>query len=330
MRSGDAAQRRTAPHVVWKLNTIAPPNSLWHKALLAMADTWAKDTEGRVKATVYPNSGLGSDASVVILMRANQCESSLLMLSGLSVIDESFNALGIPFFFRDDAETRAVQEKLTPEIEKRISAKGFHLLAWTNGGWVQLFSAKELKTLDDIKKAKLWTADTDAKMADWYKRNGFHPVQSDPKDLATQLRAGAIDATPSPAFAASVLNLYRDAKFMLDIHVGPLLGALVVTTQAWNALTPADQAKVTAAAKAFEKSTSTDVPAKDLASVDEMVKRGLTVTKMSTKDAAAMAAEVDKLAVSMRGDMVPTDMYDKAKEARDAYRKMKAPAPAGR
>ena len=314
------------PHVVWKLPTIAPSGSLWHKALQDMAAVWAKDTAGRVTATIYPNSALGGDPSVVRNMRSGQVEASLLMLSGLSAIDDSFNALGIPFFFNDDAETKAVQEALTPEIEKRISAKGFHLLAWTNGGWVQLFSKKELKTLDDIKAAKLWTSDVDTKMADWYKRNGFHPVQSDPKDVATGLKVGTIDATPSPAFGASVLNLYRDAPYMLDIHVGPLLGALVVTKSAWDAVSPADQAKITAAAKVFEKTTSTDVPAKDLASVDEMVKRGLHVVKMAPKDAADMATQVDKLAASMRGEMVPQDMYDKAKQARDAFRKTKAPA----
>jgi hypothetical protein len=116
---------------------------------------------------------------------------------------------------------------------------------------------------------------------------------------------------------------------MLDLHVGPLLGALVVTTRAWNALSPDDQATVTAAAKAFEKSTSSTVPAKDLASVDEMKNRGLTVTQMASSDAAVLYAEIDKLVASMRGDMVPADMYDAAKKARDAYR-AKAGAPTNR
>ena len=82
----------------------------------------------------------------------------------------------IPFFFKNDAETKAVQDGADAALEKRIAAKGFHLLAWTNGGWVQLFSKKPLKTLDDIKKANLWTSDGDMKMVQWYKTNGFQPV----------------------------------------------------------------------------------------------------------------------------------------------------------
>jgi TRAP-type C4-dicarboxylate transport system substrate-binding protein len=317
-----------APHVTWKLPTVAPTGSLWHKALTDMAAAWTRDTGGRVGATVFPNSALGGEAAVVRNMRSGQIEASLLMLSGLGLVDDGFNALGIPFFFKDDAEARAVQDAVTPLLEKRITAKGFHLLAWTNGGWVQLFSTTQLKTLADIKKAKLWTSDGDAKMVQWYKTNGFNPVAMDAKDVAPALKVGTINATPSPAFGASVLNLYRDAPFMLDIHVGPLLGAIVVTTTAWNAISADDQAKVTAAAKAFERSTSADVPAKDLSSVGEMQKRGLTVTKMAPADSAVLYAEIDKLVASMRGDMVPADMFDAVKNARDAYR-AKGKAPAG-
>ena len=60
---------------------------------------------------------------------------------------------------------------------------------------------------------------------------------------STPLRAVAY-STPTPAYAALLLHMYDDAKFMLDIHVGPLLGALVVTNTAWNALSPDDQVKV--------------------------------------------------------------------------------------
>jgi TRAP-type C4-dicarboxylate transport system substrate-binding protein len=308
------------PLAAWKLPTAVPTGSLWHKALTDMTAAWAKDTGGRVTATVFPNSALGSEPSVVRNMRAGQFQGSLLMLSGLALIDEGFNALGIPFFFKDDAETRAVQEALTPLLEKRIDAKGFHLLAWTNGGWVQLYSKKQLKTLDEIKKAKLWTSDGDTRMVQWYKTNGFGPVASDAKDVVPAMRIGTIDATPSPSYVAQVTSLYREAPYMLDIHVGPLLGAIVVTKAAWSATSPEDQAKITAAAKVFETSTSKSVPAQDAASVVEMQKRGLTVTKMADKDSADLYAQIAKLVASMRGDMVPADMYDAAKKALDAYR----------
>ena len=130
-----------------------------------------------------------------------------------------------------------------------------------------------------------------------------------------------IDATPSPAYVALLLHFYDTAKNMLDVKFGPFLGALVVTTKAWNSISPEDQAKVTAAAQTFEKTTSVDMPAQDANAVTEMTKRGMTVVSMSQKDAADLSAAVDKLTTSMRGEIVPADMFDAAVAARAAYRK---------
>ena len=43
-----------------------------------------------------------------------------------------------------------------------------------------------------------------------------------------------IDAAPIPPYPALLLQIFRDAKYMLDVHVAPLYGALVVTNEAWN------------------------------------------------------------------------------------------------
>src|SRR5215212_1238372 len=96
-----ATPLKAVPDIVLKLPTIAPTGSPWHKALTEMGATWAQETSGRVKVTVFPNSALGGEPAVVRNMRSEQFQTSLLMLSGLALIDDSFNALGIPFFFRD-------------------------------------------------------------------------------------------------------------------------------------------------------------------------------------------------------------------------------------
>jgi TRAP-type C4-dicarboxylate transport system substrate-binding protein len=113
-----------APLAIWSLATIAPANSPWSNSLLDMNAAIAKDTAGRVKITVFPGGKLGGEPSVVRQMRAGQVEISLLMLTGLAQIDDGFNALGVPFFFKDDAEAQAVRDDLTPRLEKRICWPG--------------------------------------------------------------------------------------------------------------------------------------------------------------------------------------------------------------
>src|SRR5688572_971462 len=308
-----------------KLATQAPVNSSWHKALLDMGAEWEAKTSGRVKLTVYAGGTQGSEDATLRMMRpgVDQLQANLLMLPGLSAIDESFNVFGIPFFFSSDTEGLYVLEKLSPLLEKRLEAKGFKLLSWGSAGWIQLFSKKPILTLADVKAAKLFTTQGDDRMVQWYKSNGFRPVALNAGDIPAQLKlsTGMIDAAPTPPYPALLLQIFRDAKFMLDIHVAPLYGALVMTNEAWNKVAANDRQAVAAAAKNIEKRLLGDAPKLDADSVATMKTRGLTVTTLDAKAAATFRAEAEKMSATMRGNIVPADVYDAAIRERDAFRK---------
>jgi TRAP-type C4-dicarboxylate transport system substrate-binding protein len=313
--------------VTIKLATQAPVNSTWHKALLDMGAQWNTGTSGRVKLTVYAGGTQGDEPSTLRMMRpgVDQLQANLLMVAGLAQVDDAFNVFGMPFFFQNDEEAAYVQQKLTPMLEQRLEAKGFRLLAWGSGGWVQLFSKKPLRTLDDVKQAKLFTSQGDDKMVQWYKNNGFHPVALSANDIPAQLKltTGMIDTAPSPPYPALVLQIFRDAKYMLDIRVAPLVGGLVITNAAWNKINAADQKVVMDAAHAFEQRIMTDAPKQDRESVATMKTRGLVVTTLDAKAAADFRAAAEKLVPTLRGTIVPGDIYDRALQERDAFRKSK-------
>ena len=308
-----------------KMATIVPANSSWHKALLEMGAAWAKATENRVALRVYEGATQGDERTVIRMLRpgVDQMQSSLLTLPGLAEIDDAFNVFGMPFFFQTDAEAMHVRNKLTPLFEKRLEAKGLKLLVWGNGGWVQLFSKMPIKTLDEVKKAKLYTSEGDDKMVNWYKNNGFNPVAIRAADIPGALKTGMINAVPMPPYPASVLQIFQDAKYMLDVRLAPLLGAIVVTNTAWNRVSVDDRAKLLEAAKAFEKSMDSAAPSQDAGAVTAMVKRGLTVTPLDAKARAEFQAAAEKLVASSRGTMVPEDVFNQAIQERDAFRKTK-------
>ena len=240
-------------------------------------------------------------------------------------IDDAFSVFGIPFFFASNAEGQHVLERLAPMLEKRLEAKGFKLLAWGSAGWVQLFSKTPINTLADVKAAKLFTTQGDDRLVQWYKKNGFNPVALNSGDIPAQLRlsTGMIDAAPLPPYPAMLMQVFRDAKYMLDVDVAPLFGALVLTNTAWNKISPADQAVVMAAAKNAEKRLLSEAAKLDETSIATMKARGLTVITPDAKALAAFRAEADRLVATIKGTLVPADVYDIAQRERDAYRKSK-------
>jgi TRAP-type C4-dicarboxylate transport system substrate-binding protein len=310
-----------------KLATLAPANTSWHKALLDMGNAWNKETGGRVTLTVYPGGIQGDEATTIKKMRPgiDTLQASFLTAVGLADLDEAFNVFAMPFFFENDEEEIAVEKKLTPLLEQKLQAKGFHLLSWGTGGWVQVFSKKPLRTLADVKNAKLFTSKGADKWVQWYVANGFHPVALLPADIPAQLKlsTGLIDTAPNPPYLALSLQIFRDAKYMLDLHIAPLTGALIMSTAACNRISAEDKLKVTAAAQALEKRVRADAPAQDAESVKQMTARGLQVITLDPKAAAEFRAAANGLTTTMRGSMVPPDVFDMAVQERDSLRKSK-------
>ena len=301
-----------------KLATQAPTGTIWEKELGNLGNTWSIATDKRVTLRVFADGSAGTESATVTKMRTGTLQAALLTAGGLSTIDKAFNVFTIPFFFENDDQELAVQEKLAPLLEQRLQAKGFHFLCWGTGGWIQIFSKKPLKTLAEIKAANIYVSSDDEEMRQWYTNNGFHPKPLTIADIATQLKlpSGMIDTTPNTPYLALLTQIYTNAKFMLDVHLAPLVGAMVVTTTAWNALSPEDQKKMTAAALAMEAKIRSESPNEDRQSIEAMKGRGLQVITPDAAAAADIRAKATELGATMRGNMVPADVYDMAAAAR--------------
>ena len=286
---------------------------------------WKKDTADRVTLTVYAGGTQGDEATIIRKMRSDVFQASFITSVGLAELDDAFNVFGIPFFLESSDEEAAVEKALSPTIDKRLQAKGLHLLCWGTGGWVQVFSKKPLRTLADVKAAKLFTSKGSDKWVQWYVANGFHPVALTPADIPAQLKLGTglIDTAPYPAYLAMSLSIYTDARYMLDLHIGPLTGALVISDAAWNRLSAEDRSKIEADAQAFESRIRAEVPRNDADAVKLMSTRGLQVITPDAKAAAEFHTAGSQLASTMRGSMVPADIFDAAVQARDAFRASK-------
>ena len=160
---------------------------------------------------------------------------------------------------------------------------------------MQIFSKKPLKNLDDVKAAKLFTSKGDDRTVQFYASNGFHPVALLPSDIPAQLKlsTGLIDTAPYPPYMALTLQIFRDAKYMLDIHAAPFIGATIESNDAWGKISADDQAKVIAAAKAMEQRIRTDAPKQDADSIAAMTARGLQVIAgADSRDSTCLKAPV--------------------------------------
>lgn len=307
---------------VLKLATVVPQGSVWDKNLKQMGDEWKDATGGRVSVTVFSGGSQGDEPTVLRKMRLDALQAAAFTNVGLGQLDWAFNVFDIPFFFDSYDELNYVTDKLTPELRKRIEPKGFVLLNWGHGGWTQIFTKRPVATVDDLKHIKLWTSAGNDKQVQWFKANGFEPRAMAMTDILTGLTTGMLEGLPTTPLAAMLFQWDRQTPYMLELGLAPIVGAGVITTKAWKAIPDADKKKLLAAAAGVEARLRVEVPKLDASAVEQMAKRGLTVTKPVGPE---WRTQLDGLAKTMRGESVPPEIFDLALKARDEFRKKNAP-----
>jgi TRAP-type C4-dicarboxylate transport system substrate-binding protein len=153
-----------AQDTIIKMATLVPDGSRWHLVLKEMAERWKTASAGRVVVRLYPGGVAGDDPDVIRKMRLGTLNAGVLTSVGLAQVDRSVYALGLPLVFDSYDEVYWVLERMRPKLEADLSAKGFVVLNWADGGWNRFFTQKPVATPDDLRALKLftWAGDTEA------------------------------------------------------------------------------------------------------------------------------------------------------------------------
>ena len=320
-----AAPTLAAGKVEIKLATAIPANTPFHKLLVDLGTEWQTLSKGDVTLVIYPGGVQGDEADVLRKMRIGQLHSAAITVASLSDIDDYFSVFQIPLFFDSWDELNYVLDDVTPLLVKRLDEKGYVWLTWGHVGWVYFFTKTPVSRIDDLRKLKIFTWAGNDRMIQWWKRNGFNPVALALPDALQGLRTGLIETMISPPLAALSLQWFKEAPNMIDIGLAPLVGAVVVDKRTWARVDPKHHAPMLAAAGKIGKELQTRIPSMDQFAITTMKNQGLKVLEIrNSPHSAEWLATATKFADEMRGDMVPTEIFDRAIKKRDEFRAKQA------
>ena len=304
-----------------KLGTLAPAGTSYHKSVQVMGEKWRKASDGAVQLIIFPGGTQGSEADMVGLMQTGNLDAAMITAEGLSEIDPAALALQImPLAFRNLDEVDFLTEKLRPNLEARLAAKGYLVLFWSDSGWVRFFSKSPVVHPDDLRKLKVFSWAGNANQYDLWKSSGFSPVALETSGIAQGLMSGTISAVPTVPIFALAAQLDSQARHMLEINWGPLVGAAVVHKRSWERVPAAAREAMLKIADETGRSVKTAGRAENDAAVAAMIKRGLAVHKVTPEVEAEWLAVIDNLKDEIRGKIVPADMFDEAQRLLKEYR----------
>jgi TRAP-type C4-dicarboxylate transport system substrate-binding protein len=309
-----------AEKVTIKMATLVPAGSSWHTTLQELAARWQELSGGRVTLRLYPGGVAGDDTDLVRKMRLGTLDAALLAPAGLAQIDREIHALLVPLAYRSYEEFDAVAEGLEPRLAAGFKEKGFVVLSWADGGWVQFFAKSPVATPQDLAAQKLFSWSGDQATTELWKAAGFQPVPLPATEISTALQTGLVTAVATSAQAAVLLQWYEHAPYLTDLPWAVLVGGIVVSERSWEKVPAELRGPLAEAARETGRKLSAQTRESAPEHVAAMVRRGLTVVPVDAAGRAEWERRVVEAYPKLRDGFVPADAFTAALALRDAWR----------
>jgi TRAP-type C4-dicarboxylate transport system substrate-binding protein len=276
-----------------------------------MGDQWRQAPGGGVQLTIYPDGTMGSEADMVRRMRLGQLQAAMVTTTGITEIEPGAAGLQtIPKAFRSLEEVDYIGEKLQPLLEKRLEAKGFVVLFWSDTGFVRFFSKQPMVTPDDLRKTKLFVSANRAEELSIYRFVGCNPVPLEVADILPGLQTGLIDCLCIPPSIGLAIQVDSAAPHMLEMNWVPLVGAALMNKKTWDSFSAETQAALRKSAQEAGKLIKADGRRENVESVEALRKRGTKIHTLTPEGEAEWDRIVQEATPKVRGAVVPADIYD--------------------
>jgi TRAP-type C4-dicarboxylate transport system substrate-binding protein len=279
-----------------------------------------KATNNTVRVIVNHGGQEGSDAKMFSSLNANNIQGALFTSFGLADICPAVMTLSVPFLLRNDSEFDLAMREAQPILDAQISKTNFVIIAWSKGGWINIFSKDPVYVPDDLKRHKLATNPDSVDFNTAFRAMGFNLVETDMLDLGTRLASNTINAIYQTPAAVAPVALHKNLGNMLDMPIAAFIGALVINRVTWNKLGPNRQREITEITRRIVAEFDSSMPRISANAVSAMKREGLKVNQASGAQEALWRVELDKVIPSLIGTTFDRDVYNKVNAALEKSR----------
>ncbi|CAB1061647.1 TRAP-type C4-dicarboxylate transport system, periplasmic component [Olavius sp. associated proteobacterium Delta 1] len=224
-----------------KIATLAPEGSTYIQALNDLNAELKQKTNNDVRLRIYPGGVLGDEKDMRRKMHVGQIHGAVLTSAGLSGIFSEMDVFQIPFLFEGYDEVDYVVEKMDEFFKKGLKDKGYILLGWSEAGFIRLLSTHPIATLDDLRKAKVWTWEEAPMAKAIFDEAGISAIPLSLPDVLVGLQTGLVEVVYAPPAGAISLQWFTKTKFMTEVPLMYLIGGVVIKKNVFNKLPPNHQ-----------------------------------------------------------------------------------------
>ncbi len=310
----------SARPIVLKIGSPTPKGSPWDNAIREMAAEWADITEGQVRMKIYSGGIAGNEADIIRKMKFNSLQGGVFTSLGLNQMYPDVIALNSPFLMESEGEFHYVFKNVEEDLKKDIEDQGFKIVTWTEVGWLNIFARSKVVTIDDLRKMKLATTDSDAGIVQAFKALNINAVPLGYQEIMTSLSSGLVDACYNSRVGAAAYQWFGVANHMVDLPMAPLLAGIVISKRAWDAIPDRYKDDMIQAAEGVSRKLESETETLEAQAMRVMLDNGLQVHDVPPSAEAEWRREFREGLDFVAGDSYSVDFFDKIIRLIEAYR----------
>lgn len=240
---------------------------------------FTEKTKGGVKFELFPGGQLGGDREMFEAIQMGTLDAGVISAPVVAAFTKILVGTDMPYIFNNDpdllfkAEAGEPGKKLLKKLEEVVKLKA---LSFTFQPFRHFFTKKEIKGLDDLKGLKLRCMQSPIHI-DIFKALGMNPTPIPYTEVYTSMQTGTIDGFESDVIGANASKFYEVAKYIIISGHFNNAVLLLMSSKAWNSLSPDEQKAAVAAADEAARATLVCTKTADDKYMKVMKEKGVTV-----------------------------------------------------
>jgi TRAP-type C4-dicarboxylate transport system substrate-binding protein len=227
-----------AAQLVLRFGTIVPDGTGRARELRAAGRDEETASGGRLSLKFYMNGVAGDEMEMIDRVKRRQLDG--IMSGGMACerIAPSLRVTRLPGVFQTWEETSSAISRLKPILDKEAERNGFVNIGEAVVGPSVVFSRRPIANMKDFAGQKLWIWSTDDVLKDMLPRIGVEVAALPIHEAGRAYDDGRIDGFVTPAAAALGFRWSAQARYFTELRMGFISGCLLISTAAFDSLSP--------------------------------------------------------------------------------------------